>query len=189
MLYQCTHILPSGQKCKAPAVSGSSLCRHHSPRKHLSETTPFVLPEFDDRRSLLHAVTEVLHAASLRRIKRSEAGTFLFGLQLVSRLMGDGVEPVVAPVHHVNRSEPESPCDLAPDPLQSETQKFYPTTYEEAEIFLAAMQSTSIEQALDEWEVKHRIQTTKPRSEPQNQLPRGPARTFSVSPIQAQLNP
>lgn len=52
----CTHIMPSGSTCGSPAVSGASLCYHHSAiktalRKAASgQPIPFVFPE--DRTSL-----------------------------------------------------------------------------------------------------------------------------------------
>lgn len=89
MRNECTHLLASGEKCQAPAVTGSSFCRHHHPRKSAEGHTPFSLPEFSDHSSLLVAIYEVLQATSERRINRSDAGTLLFGLQLASKVMSD----------------------------------------------------------------------------------------------------
>ena len=150
MSHECTHVLPSGQKCKAPAVIGSTLCRHHRPRKRPAETSPFVLPEFNDSRSLLHAVSEVLQAVGSRRMKRSEAGTLLFGLQLASRFIGDGGGPHIAPLHDC--CEPELSCNRAPQFLNPEEQKLHQAVMEQAEQFLANILSPSALQSLGECE-------------------------------------
>ena len=187
MLRECTHILASGRKCKAPAVAGSSLCRHHRPRRHV-ELTRFVLPEFEDHRSLFRAISAVLHAASRRRIRRSEAGTYLFGLQLAARFMphfSPLSEPVPAPIHHSNKPRPKSPSGSVPKkspsgpvpnlfpadaaavhrssgiqpprrPVEGRAPMVYEATVEDADQFLATMQSSSIDDALDEWEAKLR---------------------------------
>ena len=164
MFHECTHMLASGRKCKAPAANGGSLCRHHGPRKHLVETAPFVLPEIKDQRSLLDAVIAVLEAASRRRIKRSEAGTFLFGLHLAARLMDRQHAPDVAHFHQNYCCEAES-CIPLPGPLLCDPH--YEPTLEEAEQFLATMQSTSVEHALNEWVANRSAQSL--RSKPQNQ--------------------
>jgi len=172
----CTHILPSGQKCNAPALNGGSLCRHHRPRKRSDrslpiESAPFVLPVFEDSRGLLRAVTDVLNAMSERRIKRSEGGTFLFGLQIASRLISDlasGCPPTGAcfdsPSDLRRPAEEEFSREPRQESFAGDPQNFHEPTIEEAEQFLAAMQSSTVEQALDEWEAK---QTARARERAQ----------------------
>lgn len=93
MSTECTHTLSSGHKCHAPALDGGSLCRHHDPRKRAEAAhqrqSEFIFPEFHDSRSLLQAINSVLRAMSLRQIKRREAATFIFGIQLASRIVRD----------------------------------------------------------------------------------------------------
>jgi hypothetical protein len=91
---ECTHILSSGQKCQAPARTDSSFCHHHNPRTHLDphpreprESEPLVLPPLQDKCAILVAVSEVIHAASERRIRCSEARTLLMALKFASQLM------------------------------------------------------------------------------------------------------
>jgi hypothetical protein len=91
---ECTDTLDSGAKCQAPARNGSSFCHHHNPRPHLDprpretrEREPLVLPALQDKCAILVAVSEVIHAASERRIKCSEARTLLMALKFASRLM------------------------------------------------------------------------------------------------------
>ena len=53
---ECAHTLSSGQKCQAPARTGSSFCHHHNPRPHLDphpretrESEPLMLPPLQDK--------------------------------------------------------------------------------------------------------------------------------------------
>jgi hypothetical protein len=89
---ECTHTLDSGAKCQAPARTGSTFCHHHNPHARLDphptrESEPLALPPLLDKCAILVAVSEVIHAASERRIKCSEARTLLMALQFASRLM------------------------------------------------------------------------------------------------------
>ena len=94
MSAECTHTLDSGHKCQAPARNGSTFCHHHTPHAHLDphprethESQPIELPPLDSKTAVLAAVSEVLYAASERRIKCSEARTLLLGLRFAHRLM------------------------------------------------------------------------------------------------------
>ncbi|HTM17948.1 MAG TPA: hypothetical protein VL135_13625 [Terracidiphilus sp.] len=90
----CSHTLANGQPCNAPALNNCSTCRHHDPNRPHTEAQPRAreyqplhLPPLVNKNGVLAAIAEVIHAISERRIKRSEGGTMLFGLQLASRLM------------------------------------------------------------------------------------------------------
>jgi hypothetical protein len=94
MSTNCTHTLANGETCNAPAVSGTPHCRHHYPQSPLKEPKPsppvtekFELPPIRDKDSILAAIIEVLKAMADRRIKRSEAETFIRGFKFAARLM------------------------------------------------------------------------------------------------------
>ena len=90
MSNECAHTLESGNKCHAPALGGNAFCRHHDLNKRMDASRasePFVLPEFYDARGVLRAVNQVCRALTEQRIKRSTAGTLLFGLQFAARLI------------------------------------------------------------------------------------------------------
>jgi len=92
MSTQCTHTLATGETCNAPAVSGTPHCRHHYPQSPLKEASPpvaenFALPPIQNKDGILAAIIEVLNAMADRRIKRSEAETFIHGLKFAARLM------------------------------------------------------------------------------------------------------
>jgi len=92
---QCLQALNNGQRCQAPAVNGTLFCRHHDPQPEIEEerrlelrrTQPFSLPEFHDKAGIFVAISAVLHGVSDRKIKRSEAETYLLGLKFASRIL------------------------------------------------------------------------------------------------------
>lgn len=90
----CNSILASGEPCAAPALNNFVNCRHHQPghacncnSSRPSQYKPLELPPLVSKHSILAAIVEVIHAISERRIKRSDGGTLIYGLQLASRLM------------------------------------------------------------------------------------------------------
>jgi len=92
MSEKCAHTLESGSTCKSPAVRGTSLCFHHTPHENLKrrrscEYEPFELPPLNNKNSVMIAISQVLSRLAMRRIKRSEAVTLIYGLNIVARLM------------------------------------------------------------------------------------------------------
>jgi hypothetical protein len=90
----CSATLASGEPCNAPAINNRNSCRHHDPnRPHKQaqsrsrESQPLELPPLVNKNGVLSAIVEVIHAISERRVKRSEGGTLLFGLQMASSIM------------------------------------------------------------------------------------------------------
>ncbi|HXS76371.1 MAG TPA: hypothetical protein VN753_09350 [Terracidiphilus sp.] len=99
MTPQCSQHLTDGQRCNAPAVNGSTFCRHHDPQrpprpveKESGGNEPLVLPPLTDKYSVLLALDEIIHALAEGRIKRSVAETLLSGMKLVSRLVNELTE-------------------------------------------------------------------------------------------------
>jgi len=88
----CTSTLANGEPCNGPALNNHSTCRHHQPDHTCSNSRSpqyqrLELPDLNNRKGVVRAIVEVIHAISERRIKRSEGGTLLYGLQLASSLM------------------------------------------------------------------------------------------------------
>ena len=109
MSEKCTHTLESGSTCKSPAVRGTSLCFHHTPHENLKrkrpcEYEPFELPPLNNKNSVMVAISEVLRRLALRRIKRSEAVTLIYGLNIVARLMTE--------LDQTSEEEPIGSCDM-----------------------------------------------------------------------------
>ena len=101
MSTRCLQALNNGEQCNAPAVNGTLFCRHHDPQREidfereeerklqLRRSQPFALPSFHDKVGVLEAIKAVLNALADRKIKRSEAQTYLYGLKFAAQLMDE----------------------------------------------------------------------------------------------------
>jgi len=92
MFIECRHILPSGLKCKAPALRNRPFCYFHSGLRRFSsgaasvEKEPLILPSLEDLNGIQIALMEVLAAFSHTRIDRRQAGMYLYGLQIATQI-------------------------------------------------------------------------------------------------------
>jgi hypothetical protein len=124
---ECTYTLASGATCKSPARTGSSFCHHHTPRAHLDphpretrESEPLNLPPLLDKCAILVAVSEIVHAASERRIKCSEARTLIMALKFASRLMTEIDDTrFSSPSYESTPHSHSTQQNTAPQPVQS----------------------------------------------------------------------
>lgn len=157
MFEECSHVLISGQKCQAPAVKGSTLCRHHQPHKRARADRRLVLPPLNDQCSVLCATVEIVQAMAERRMKRSDAATLLYGLRLTANLMHD-IENAAEKAYAGGLDSPWEPGE-ADSSLHSRDPRDLPAVdemdLEEAKAMLAALQTSSVDEALDQWEAKH----------------------------------
>lgn len=171
MSIQCTRLLASGQKCKAPAMKGAVLCRHHHPHKPARQDRRLVLPPLQDQSSVLYAATEIVQAIADRRIKRSDAATLLFGLQLAGNLMRDIEKTVAAGVEPASweHAEADSSCGLTPE---DDAKEFDEMTMEDAKAMLATLQTTSVDKVLEQWQAQHPPRAPKPSHEHRHPSPR-----------------
>ena len=134
MFQECRHVLASGQKCKSPAVRNSDFCYHHRNQHDRRNAQPragarFVLPVLEDDHSLLNAVNEVCAAMSSGQLKRSEAGSYLYAIniaaRLVARIAAADIDPVRALEYDDYGSElaPKmTGCDLVQDCFECQRQ-------------------------------------------------------------------
>jgi hypothetical protein len=152
MSTECTHTLSSGQKCQAPARTGSSFCHHHNPRTHLDphpretrESEPLILPPLLDKCAILVAVSEVIHAASERRIKCSEARTLLMALKFASRLMTEIDETSSSEFESRHYQEPtqQEPSPKSADPSRQNGNALTPDELDE---FTHRLQNSAVQQ-------------------------------------------
>ena len=111
----CSQPLTNGQPCSAPAVRGSSFCRHHDQRRprmeaeeESRENEPLMLPPLVDKPSMLAALNQVVQALAAGRIKRSVATTLLSGIKLANRLLteiaeaGEAASPISSHLQFAN---------------------------------------------------------------------------------------
>jgi hypothetical protein len=90
MYHECRHIMPSGSKCKSPALHESAFCYYHvNLRKSAAPKGTFdsiKLPPLEDSCGLRIALNEVLYAVVHQRIDSKRAGLLLYGLQIAAQL-------------------------------------------------------------------------------------------------------
>ena len=92
MFTTCSHTHESGATCKSPAIRGTALCYHHTPRETIRRSPrrssqSFELPVLESRNSILIATSEVLQRLAEGRIKRTEADTLLRALKMAARMV------------------------------------------------------------------------------------------------------
>ena len=99
MYSECRHILPSGRKCKSPALKGKFYCYFHhylGMRRDdgaSASREPLKLPSLEDARGVQTALTLVLSALANNRIDAKMATVYLNGLQLATRLLKSAAAP------------------------------------------------------------------------------------------------
>lgn len=105
MYSECRRILPSGRKCKSPALKGQDCCYFHDRfDRHRDfalrvKDEPFQLPPIEDARGIQIGLAQVLTALGSGRINIKEASTFLYGLQLAMQLLKHAAPP--APIETI----------------------------------------------------------------------------------------
>ncbi len=91
MYPECRHIKPSGAKCQAPALKGTSFCYFHTRLHALGKRPPddprlaFEIPALEDRASIQFTITQVLRRFAAGALDRQNAYILLYGLQLASQ--------------------------------------------------------------------------------------------------------
>lgn len=105
MYSECRHILPSGRKCKSPALTGHDYCYFHDRLERFrangtaAHNEPIQLPPLEDARGLQMALTQVLSAFGSGRITSKQAGMYLYGIQLAMQMLKHATAP--APIETV----------------------------------------------------------------------------------------
>jgi hypothetical protein len=173
MFTACTHTHESGNTCKSPALRGTSLCFNHTPhenikRKHPRDYEPFELPNIYSKNGLLIAVVEVLKRLAMRRIKRSEADTLLFGLKFADRIMtgiDDSIPAYTTGPNLTPSAEPgeeEISLESIREMVDSMAAELDGPTFKEIEQMHAAMPHATPEQALNQWTATRQTRPVHP---------------------------
>jgi hypothetical protein len=162
MFTEFTHTHESGHTCKSPAIRGTSLCFNHTPHQNIKrrqhhEYEPFELPPLHSKNAVLVAVSQVLYRLSMRRIKRSEADTLLYGLKFAERIMTKIDEsipsyetgPSYAPSAEPDEEEPT--LESIREMVDSMAAELDGPTFKEIEEMQAAMPNATPDQALEHW--------------------------------------
>ncbi|HMG84370.1 MAG TPA: hypothetical protein VK574_01425 [Terracidiphilus sp.] len=91
MFKECRYILPSGYKCKSPALRDKHFCYFHNKSRRYAairstSTDPIVFPSVEDTGGVQIALNQVLRNFGARRINARHAGILFYGLQIASQL-------------------------------------------------------------------------------------------------------
>lgn len=119
MFQECRHILPSGYKCKSPALRGQSFCYYHNAARRLARISrtsaePLIFPSIEDSSGVQIALNEVLRDLGAHRIDQKKAGVFFYGLQIAARLARKSDEKPSQTVREVSE-ESENGTLVAPE--------------------------------------------------------------------------
>jgi hypothetical protein len=94
-MYQlCRHIMPSGNRCHSPALSGTYFCYFHTRvhRKSDEHTAKFepelAIPVLENRAAIQLALSQVLNAFGSKKLDQRQAYTLLYGLRIASQNFG-----------------------------------------------------------------------------------------------------
>jgi len=92
MFQECRHILPSGCKCKAPALKGKPFCYFHTTSRRPSskltaETGKLLLPSVEDAGGVTMAIDQILRHYGKGNIEDHQAHVFFRGLQIAASLV------------------------------------------------------------------------------------------------------
>jgi hypothetical protein len=107
MFNECRHIMSSGAKCHAPALSGNPCCYFHTNLQHATKRRgkyddwSIKLPPLEDNCSLQIALAEVLNGLASSRLDPRRAGLMLYGIQIAARIIARPRDPGLSPVRTI----------------------------------------------------------------------------------------
>lgn len=91
MFNECRHVMPSGARCKAPALKHRSFCYFHWRLRSAGSTKrsakkPLRLPSLEDPHGIQIALMQILGALGSPSLDSKRAGLYLYGLQIATQL-------------------------------------------------------------------------------------------------------
>jgi hypothetical protein len=99
MFNECRHILPSGYKCKSPALRGQAYCYFHTALRRYGESRardkqePLLIPSIEDTRGIQIAVSQIIAALGSRQIDPNNARLYLSALRIAAQLADRTTDP------------------------------------------------------------------------------------------------
>ena len=86
----CRHIKTNGQRCKSPALSGSTYCYFHSrvhtmAKANSAASDDVNLPMLEDSASIQIAISQIMSACISSRLDARHTGLLLYALQIASQ--------------------------------------------------------------------------------------------------------
>jgi hypothetical protein len=143
MYSQCRHIMPSGARCKSPALHDKPYCYFHTSLQRYrnapkgSENEPFDIPVLEDSSAIQIALSQVLTALGTYQLDSRRAGLFLYGLQIASqvtarpsdRVPADSIRSVCNEADGEDLAPEKSVCEIPKDcrtcPTSSDCERGY----------------------------------------------------------------
>lgn len=122
MFKECRYILPTGYKCKSPALRDKPLCYFHDTSRRfaaiaLTSADPVLFPSIEDKGGVQIALNQVFRGLGTRRIDARHAGLFFYGLQIAAGLAhkpGEKPSQTVREVSEESKMEIQSPPKRPP---------------------------------------------------------------------------
>lgn len=134
----CHHVMPSGERCKSPAMRGTQLCYFHSRLRRVTGQRckpgkkPLKLPFLEDRVAIQLAVSQILDAIAANTIDPRRASLMLRALQIGSQLFRyrNNILPLSSVDSVTQTADGE---DLADDPTEIGKTENQPSAAAESE--------------------------------------------------------
>lgn len=125
MFNECRHIMPSGAKCKSPALRGQSFCYYHARLHNIALTKgpaqeSLRLPSLEDPQGIQTALMQVLGALGSPSLDNKRAGLYLYGMQIAAQLANRASVPEPRDVVRSFSGEAGSDDVLAPEAVRCE---------------------------------------------------------------------
>jgi hypothetical protein len=192
MYKECRHIMPSGSKCKSPALRESAFCYYHvNVRRSTGPRNVFddiKLPPLEDNCGVQIALSEVLGALVASRIDARRAGLLLYGLQIaaqINRRSGIVLNPVRSIEHDTEGNalapektacEPPEDCTACPNRDHCDTYQDYEDDEEEevgpdSKLLAAVLRKVSGCAEENHAGMSQRLPTQKPWPAPRRTIP------------------
>jgi hypothetical protein len=125
MFNECRHIMPSGTRCKSPALKDKSFCYYHwrlrgvgSAKARPKKSLP--LPSLEDPQGIQIALTQILGALGSSSLENKRAGLYLYGLQIATQLTARASVPAPGDVVRSLANDTAGGEPLAPKTVQCE---------------------------------------------------------------------
>jgi len=123
MFNLCRHMMPSGLRCKSPALKGKWFCYFHAPL-HTADTpkrrakNSLRLPSLEDQQGIQIALMQILDGLASPSFADKRAGLYLYGLQIATQLAARASVPDPRDVVRSLADDAPEGEDLAPEAVQ-----------------------------------------------------------------------
>ena len=160
--------MPSGARCKSPLLKDQPFCYFHSSLRNAGSKKgrpkkSLPLPSVEDTRGIQIALTQVLGALGSSSLNSKQAGIYLYGLQIATKLAGRTAAPEARDIVRSLSSDAVGDA-LAPEAVQCEPAVDCDSCEKYHECVLPIRQRKAFSQA-EAWENEPRWQGPDARAE------------------------